>query len=138
MPAQVYGPSGHSRVEIPEDKNALRTWLAEQTAGYPVTSVPTGCAAATDWFGRMPGKKQGQTPSEIWRDDDHAPDLAPDVLLTIETILARGSLSDVAKAHRVETTRPDRAGKRLVLDAGKAVLAAMAANDNKKSEKIAA
>lgn len=138
MPAQVYGKAGHSRVEIPEEKKELRAWLAEQTAGHPVTRCPDGVARSTTWFGRVGGKKHGLSVPEIWREPEAAPGLPDDVLLTIETMLARGDLSDVAEAHNVETTRPDRAGKRLVLKAGKAALALMPANDNKKAKKVAA
>ncbi|CAK7255590.1 MULTISPECIES: hypothetical protein [unclassified Shinella] len=138
MPAQVYGKAGHSRVEIPEEKAALRAWLADQTAGHAVTRLPDGVARSTTWFGRVGGGKQGLSVPEIWREPEAAPDLPDDVALTIETMLARGDLTDVAEAHKVETTRPDRAGKRLVRAAGKAALALMPANDNKKSRKVAA
>ncbi|WP_432343373.1 hypothetical protein WMC41_11840 [Shinella yambaruensis] len=138
MPAQVYPPVGHSRVEIPEEKAKLRAWLAEQTAGHPITRCPDDVARSTTWFGRVGGNKQGLSVPEIWREAEAAPDLRDDVLLTIETMLARGDLSDVAEAHKVDTTRPDRAGKRLVRAAGKAALALMPANDNKKSRKVAA
>ncbi|MDX3976707.1 hypothetical protein [Shinella sp.] len=138
VPAQVYSSAGHSRVEIPEEKATLRTWLAEQMEGKPVTRCPDGVAQSTTWFGRVGGGKRGLSVPEIWREPEAAPDLPDDVLLTIETLLARGDLTDVAEAHKVETTRPDRAGKRLVLKAGKAALALMPANDNKKSKKVAA
>lgn len=138
MPAQVYGKAGHSRVEIPEEKKELRAWLAEQTAGHPVTRCPDGVARSTTWFGRVGGKKHGLSVPEIWREPEAAPDLPEGVLLTIETMLARGDLTDVADAHKVETTRPDRAGRHLVLKAGKAALALMPDNNNKKSKKVAA
>lgn len=138
LPAQAYGPAGHSRVEIPEEKKELRAWLSEQMAGHAVTRCPDGVASSTTWFGRVGGGKQGLSVPEIWREPEAAPDLPDDILLTIETMLARGDLTDVAEAHKVDTTRPDRAGKRLVLKAGKAALALMPANDNKKSKKVAA
>ena len=138
MPAQVYGKAGHSRVEIPQEKKELRAWLAAQTAGHPVIRCPDGVARSTTWFGRVGGNKQGLSVPEIWREAEAAPDLPHEVLLTIETMLARGDLTDVAEAHKVDTTRPDRAGKRLVRAAGKAALAIMPANDNKKTKKVAA
>ncbi|CAK7256385.1 MULTISPECIES: hypothetical protein [unclassified Shinella] len=138
MPAQVYPPVGHSRVDIPEEKATLRAWLAEQMAGHAVTRCPDDVAQSTTWFGRVGGNKKGLSVPEIWREAEAAPDLPDDVLLTIETMLARGDLTDVAEAHKVDTTRPDRAGKRLVRAAGKAALALMPVNDNKKSKKAAA
>lgn len=95
MPAQVYPPVGHSRVEIPEEKVTLRAWLAEQTAGHAATRCPDGVASSTTWFGRIGGGKQGLSAPEIWREPEAAPDLPDDVLLTIETLLARGDLTDV-------------------------------------------
>ncbi|PWE52410.1 hypothetical protein DEM27_31175 [Metarhizobium album] len=138
LPAQVYGPAGHSRIDISEEKATLRAWLAEQTDGHAFTRLPDGVASSTTWLGRVGGNKQGLSVPEIWREPEAAPELPVDVLLTIETMLARGDLTDVAEAHRVETTRPDRVGKRLVLKAGNAALALMPANDNKKTKKVAA
>lgn len=138
LPVQRYSPAGHSRTGIPEEKAELRNWLASVSKGVPVTRLPDGCARSSDWFGRVPGKKQGLSVPEIWRDDAPLPELSPDVSLTVETILARGSCTAVAKAHGVRAARPDRAGQHLVKAAGKAVLAALAANDNKTSEKVAA
>lgn len=133
MPMQIHGPAGHNRTEIPEDKAALRAWLVATTEGHAVTRLPDGCAR-TDWLGRVPGRKQGTSVPEIWRAADIA-ELPGDVALTVETLLSRGTLADVAKAHGVDTARQDRVGAKLLLAAVSTVLAA---NDNEKLKKLAA
>ena len=126
LPETIYAPSGHSRVEIPSEKAAAHAWLAAEMEGKPITRLPPG-VAVTVWNGRSPGNKQGLSEPEIWSDPEATPELPVDISLTVETVLARGSLKSIADAHGSGGVRPDRAGARLLRAAARYLTAA---NDN--------
>lgn len=141
LPATVYPPIGHTNFGVPQEKAALRAWLAEATAGHAVTVCPPS-AARSVWNGRVPCNKQGLSTPDI-RDFDEPIEVADDIRLTINVANGGGDLSDIAEAHGVRTTRPDRAGQKLLLEAARIIApaeiaAAIAANDNRRQRKLAA
>lgn len=91
----------------------------------PVTKLPTGIAKGARFMGGLKAASQtASVPAPLWHEREAKP-LGP----VLEVVAERGSLTDIGIRLGYSGTRPDRAGQRALLAAGRALVAA---NDNAK------
>jgi hypothetical protein len=118
----------HGRYGVEEARAELRAMGVDgsvqfERLPFPATKCPTGIAKNARFIGGIVGRKlTASVPPPSWQERE------PTSLSTaLEEVASRGTLADIGRVAGDNTSRPDRAGKRILVAEARALLAA---NDN--------